>query len=135
MRVELHDDNHAELRDTLTGGDRRRAKAAIEVTVSGDSDTRTFTAELEDRIYYALLRQLIVSWSIPQTLPRNAATKEIADQIIDDLPLEDLEALVAAVKPMYDRILNGPKGKIISGRPLSTSSSDGQEQPAPSATA
>lgn len=124
MRVELHDGNHADLRDQLTGGDRRRAKAAITVTIGGD-DARTFTGELEDKINYALLRGLIVAWSLPQTLPRNAATTEIADQILDDLHIEDVEALCAAVRPHYDRVLNGPKdSRTISGNVLSTGSSD-----------
>lgn len=130
MRVELHDGNHAELRDTLTGGDRRRARNAIEITVGGD-ETRMFNAGLEDRINYALLRQLIVSWSIPQTLPRNAANAEVADQILDDLPLEDIEALCTAIKPMYDRALNGPKDRTISGKVLSTGSPDDLEPASP----
>jgi hypothetical protein len=125
VRVELHDGNHAELRDQLSGGDRRRAKAAIQITVGGD-ESRTFTGELEDKINYALLRGLIVSWTLPQTLPRNAASTEIADQILDDLNLEDIEALCAAVRPHYDRVLNGPKATIISGNVLSTTTSDGQ---------
>jgi hypothetical protein len=131
VRVQLHDGNYAELRDKLTGGDRRRAKAAIEITVGGD-ETRHFTAELEDRINYALLRQLIVSWSFPQTLPRDAVNAETADQILDDLDLEDVEALCKAIRPYYDRILNGPKEKIISGSVSPTGSSDGQVPAAPS---
>jgi hypothetical protein len=130
MRVQLHDGNFAELRDRLTGGDRRRAKAAIEITVGGD-DTRRFTAELEDRINYALLRQLIIGWSFPQTLPRDAASPEIADQILDDLELEDVEALCKAIKPMYDRILNGPKPQIISGSVSPTGSSEDPEPAGP----
>jgi hypothetical protein len=127
VRVELHDGEHAELRDTLTGGDRRRAKAAVEITIHGD-ESRKITAELEDRINYALLRHLIVSWSLPQTLPRDAASAEIADQILDDLPLEDVEALCLAIKPAYDRCMNGPKGRrAVRGRVLSTSSRDGRE--------
>lgn len=133
MRVELHDGNYAEIRDQLTGGDRRRAKAAIEITIGGD-ESRRFTAELEDRINYALLRQLIVSWSIPQTLPRNASSIEVADQILDDLPLEDVEALAAAIKPMYDRVLNGPKGRTTSGKPSLTGSVVDPEPDSPSLT-
>jgi hypothetical protein len=129
VRVELHDGNHAELRDQLTGGDRRRAKAAISVTVGGD-EARTFTGELEDKINYALLRGLIVSWSIPQTLPRNAASPEVADGILDDLPIEDIEALCAAVRPHYDRVLNGPKSPTISGSVLSTGTSGVPERAA-----
>jgi hypothetical protein len=133
VRVELHDENWAELRDNLTGGDRRRAKAAIEITIGGD-ESRRFTAELEDRINYALLRQLIVSWSFPQTLPRNAASVEVADQILDDMDLGDIEALAAAIKPMYDRVLNGPKGRNDSGKVLSITSLDDPEPGSPSRT-
>ena len=133
MRVELHDGNWAEIRDQLTGGDRRRAKAAIEITIGGD-ESRRFTAELEDRINYALLRQLILSWSFPQTLPRNAADTETADRILDDLDLGDIEALCAAIKPMYDRILNGPKGRNGSGKVLSITSLDDPEPGSPSPT-
>lgn len=134
MRVELHDNNWAEIRDQLTGGDRRRAKAAIEITVSGDSDSRTFTAELEDRINYALLRQLIVSWSFQQTLPRNASSVEVADGILENLFLEDIEALCAAIKPMYERVMNGPKGRDVSGKVLSITSLDDPEPASPSPT-
>jgi hypothetical protein len=122
VRVELHDGNHAELRDELTGGDRRAAKGAVQLTISDDG-ARTMTAELEDRINYALLRRLIVSWTLPQPLPRDAVDP---DTLLDDLPLDDVEALCAAVKPHYDRILSaGPKAgtPAISGTVLATGSS------------
>lgn len=124
MRVELHDGNFAELRDNLTAGDRRRAKAAIRVVVGGD-DSREFYGDLEDRINYALLRGMLVAWSIPQTLPKDAATPEVADGILDGLEIEDIEALCDAVRGHYDRVLNGPKQKIISGSVSSTGSSGG----------
>jgi hypothetical protein len=125
VRVDLHDGNHAELRDELTGGDRRAAKGAVELTINDDGD-RTLTAALEDRINYALLRRLIVSWTLPQPLPRDAVDP---DALLDDLPLDDVEALCTAVKPHYDRILNAtPKAvtPMISGTVLATGSSDAE---------
>jgi hypothetical protein len=113
------------MRDNLTAGDRRRAKSAIKVVVGGDDDKREFYGDLEDRINYALLRSMIIAWSFPQTLPRNAATVELADQILDDLSIEDIEALCDAVRPHYDRVLNGPKPKVISGSASSTGSLTG----------
>lgn len=128
MRVELSGGNHADLRDELNGGDRRAARAAIKITIAGD-ESRQFTAELEDQIMYALLRRLIISWSFPQPLPRDAG-----DDVLNNLPIDDQDALYEAVRPFYDRILNGPKPKVISGNVLATTSSDGQEPVAPSMT-
>lgn len=124
MRVELQDGQWAELRDQLTAGDRRMAKSAIAFTIT-DEGSRTISAELEENVYYALLRRMIVLWSFPQPLPRDAVDWE---GVLDNMKIEDLETLAAAVKPHYDRILNGPKARTISGNVLSTTSSDDQEQ-------
>lgn len=122
MRVELRDGNHAELRDRLTAGDRRAAKAAMKFTIGADEE-RILTAEMDEKINYALLRAMIVSWSLPQTLPRNAASDEVAEQILDGLDIEDIEALCEAIKPQRDRVMNGPKAMTVSGSVLPPGSS------------
>lgn len=130
MRVELHDGNYAELREQLTAGDRRSAKAAIAFTITDDG-SRTITAELEENVYYALLRRMIVLWSFPQPIPRDAVDWQGA---LDALDIGDLEALAAAAKPHYDRIMSGPKAPAetaVPGSVLSISSLDEPEQSAP----
>jgi hypothetical protein len=126
LRVELSGDHYAELREQMNGNDRRAARAAIEITINGD-ESRQFTAEMEDKIMTALLRRMILSWSLPQTLPRDAVSPEIAGEIIGNLPVDDVDALYDAVRPFYDRVVQGPKKKIISGSVLPTTSLDAPE--------
>jgi hypothetical protein len=124
LRIDLTGGQWAELREQLNGGDRRAAKAAVTVTVQGD-ESRVFTASLEDSVMYALLRRLIIAWSLPQPLPSQAAN---AEDVIDMLPMDDIEALYQAVRPVYDRIMGGgPKPKTISGSVSTTGSSDDPE--------
>jgi hypothetical protein len=129
LRVELSGDHYAELREGMNGNDRRAARAAIEITINGD-ESRQFTAEMEDKIMTALLRRMILSWTLPQSLPRDAVSPEVAGEIIGNLPIEDVDALYDAVRPHYDRVIQGPKKKIISGSVLPTTSSGDLEQPA-----
>jgi hypothetical protein len=125
LRVELSGGQFAELREAVNAGDRRAARGAVTVTVQGD-ESRVFTAELEDKVMYQLLRRLIVSWSLPQPLPSQAVN---AEDVLDMLPIDDQEALYKAVRPVYDRIMSGgPKPKTVSGSVSMTGSSD---DPAP----
>lgn len=131
LRVELAAGQWAELREQVNAGDRRAAKAAVVVTVQGD-ESRVFTAELEDKVMYALLRRLIIAWSLPQPLPSQALNPE---DVLDMLPIEDQEALYQAVKPVYDRIMNnGPKPRTVSGSVSTTGSSDAPVPVVPSLT-
>ena len=123
MRIELRDGQWAELRDEMNGGDRRAGKAAITLKVAEDG-SREITGELEENIKYVLLRRLIVEWSFPPPLPRDAVDWQGA---IDRLHIDDIEALSEAVQPMYDRVLNGPKSPTISGTVLSTGTSGALE--------
>lgn len=119
----------AELREAVNAGDRRAAKAAVTVTIQGD-ESRVFTAELEDKVMYALLRRLIVSWSLPQPLPSQAVN---AEDVLDQLPIDDQEALYKAVRPVYDRVMGtGPKPATVSGSVSTTGSSDAPEPAVPS---
>ena len=132
-RVELSKGGWAELRDQITGGDRRAARAAVQVTVRSD-EARVVSAELEDNVMYALLARLITGWSLAQPLPGQAL---VPADVLDALDLDDQEALYLAVRPTYERIMTGgPKKetKAISGRVLSTGSSEGQEPGSPSTT-
>jgi len=123
MRIELRDGQWAELRDEMNGGDRRAGKAAITLKVAEDG-SREITGELEENIKYVLLRRLIVDWSFPPPLPRDAVDWQ---GTIDRLHIDDIEALSDAVQPMYDRVLNGPKSPTISGTVLSTGTSGALE--------
>lgn len=127
MRVELKDGQWADLRDQITGGDRRAAKNAIHLHINEDG-SRELSGDLDDSIKYALLRRLIVDWSFPPPLPRDAVDWEGRLDGLDD---EDLGLLYDAIQPVYDRVLAGPKRQIISGSVLSPGSLDGQALPAP----
>jgi hypothetical protein len=126
MRVELKDGQWAELRDKILGADRLAAKKAIRLHINEDG-SRELEGDLDERIKLALLRRLIVEWSFPPPLPHQAQTMEQAETILGNLDEEDLASLYDAVQPVYDRVLAGPKRKIISGSVVSTGSSDGQE--------
>lgn len=130
MRVQLSAGNHADLRDEPNGGDRRAARGAISITINGD-ESRVFTAELEDRIMYALLKRMIIGWTLAQPLPGQAVD---GDAILNNLSMDDQDALYQAVRPVYDRVLNGPKPQTISGSVLPTTSSGDPAPPARSLT-
>lgn len=106
MKVELSGGFEAEIRENLTGGDRRAVNKAIVITVAEDG-SRLVCADMQDSVKTALLRRLITSWTIPNLpIPAEATDEDGGpDGVLDGLPLEDLEALDKAVQPAYDRIM------------------------------
>jgi hypothetical protein len=123
MRIELRNGGWAEVREEMNGGDRRIGKAAIHLKIAEDG-SREMTGELEENVRYALLRRLIVGWSYPPPLPKDAVDWVAT---LDNLHIDDIETLAEFVQPFQDRVLNGPKSRIISGNVLSPGTSDDQE--------
>ncbi len=131
MRVELPSGHFAEIRDKMMHGDVRYAKKAAKFRVSraGDSDV---DLSFEDEITGAILYRMLVQWDIPQTLPREAQTLDLALGILDMLEEDDFRALRKAVRPFYLQVMDRPDDeespKDGSG-PTAISSSANQEHP------
>ena len=49
---------------------------------------------VEDNVTGAILRQMIVAWDVPQPLPRDAQTDDLAQGILDTLDDEDYAATI-----------------------------------------
>jgi hypothetical protein len=131
LRVELPSGHFAEIRDKMMHGDVRFAKKAAKFRVSraGDSDV---DLSFEDEVTGAILYRMLVQWDVPQSLPREAQTLDLALGILDMLDEDDFKALRKAVRPFYLQVMErpddeeSPKGESA---PTAISSSGGQGHP------
>lgn len=132
MIIPLSGGHEAELRDQLLGGDRYAVRQQIQVDIRDDG-SRTVLASMDEDTKYALLTRMIIRWDVPgHPLPRDAVDPKF---VLDSLPLEDLEALLDAIQPSYERIMNNPKSPTPSSDAVSPNgSSDGAAPSAPSQT-
>ena len=105
MDITLPSGHTAVIRDQFLRGDRRMANRVIEVSASADGSYRVNMGVIGDDVTDALLKRMLIGWDYPQTLPRDAANDPIAQKILDELPDDDYEALAAAVKPWYDKVM------------------------------
>ena len=114
MIVPLLNGHEAEIRDRLQGGDFRLGREAIKFQFRDDG-SRELDGGLELRVKTALLSRLIARWDIPGLPPRLAdAVDPVA--VLDALDEEDYAALMAAVQPAYDKVMesNRPKTRTPS---------------------
>lgn len=109
MKVPLLNGCEAEIRDRLQGGDFRQAREAIKFQFRDDG-SRELDGGMELRVKTALLTRLIARWDIPGLPPRLAdAVDPVA--VLDALDEEDYNALMEAVQPAYDRVMESNRGK------------------------
>jgi hypothetical protein len=104
LEITLPSGASATLRDTFLRGDRRAARRALKLTIDSDG-TRHMDLSVEDNVTGALLRQMIVSWTIPQPVPRDAQTDELAQGILDAIDDDDYAALAKEVRPYYLKVM------------------------------
>lgn len=121
MIVPLSNGHEAEIRDRLQGGDFRMAREAIKFNFKDDG-TRELDGGMEIRIKTALLTRLIARWDLPGLPPRLADSVD-PGQVIDMLDEEDYEALMNAVQPAYDRVMESNRPKTPSSPTDSPTSS------------
>lgn len=115
MIVPLSNGHEAEIRDKLQGGDFRTAREAIKFHFHEDG-SRELDGGMEIRVKYALLTRLVARWNLPGLNNRLGENVD-PSQVLDGLEEEDYEALMAAVQPAYDKVMesNRPKTPSTSG--------------------
>ena len=121
MIVELADGRTAELRDKLQGGDFRVAREAMKFHYAEDG-SREFDGSFELKIKNALLTRLIVHWDVPGAPPR---LQDAVDPVfvIDQLGEDDYMALMEAVQPAYDKVMESSQKKTPTSSTSSPTSS------------
>ena len=103
MKVTLPSGGEAEFRDTLLRGDARAARSKMVVVISPDG-SRRMEGTVTDDVTGELIRQMLIAW--PRgALPREAATDDLAQRMLDGLDDEDYGVLEKAVGPWVERIL------------------------------
>lgn len=109
MIIPLLNGHECELRERLQGGDFRTGREAIKFNFRDDG-SRELDGGMELRVKTALLTRLIARWDIPGLPPRLAdAVDPVA--VLDSLDEEDYNALMDAVQPAYDRVMESNRGK------------------------
>lgn len=114
---------HVTLRDTFLRGDRRRAKPGNRVVFAADG-TRYAEVPSDDEVIGRILRDMIVAWDVPQPLPRDAQTEEMAQGILDTLDDDDYAEMAKAVMPFFRKVM-GTDGQGAKEDPNSPSSATG----------
>lgn len=133
MRVELPSGHWAELRDAdqLIARDARVAKAAFGLVLREDG-ARELTGDLTDKVKYAILKEVITGWDfVGLPLPRDAVDP---DGVMGNLPLKDINALLAAIEPHFNEIMEveSPKAeKEVTPPPTASSSATGSSVSSP----
>lgn len=112
MEVTLPSGYTATLRDAFLRGDRRDAQRALKVVISADG-SRMIEGSIKTEIAGRILRRMLVSWTVPQPLPSQAAAEHLAENILDMLSDEDAEALERAVDPWIERVLRADSAQVL----------------------
>lgn len=109
MIVEFSGGRTAELRDKLQGGDFRIAREAMKFHFAEDG-SREFDGSFELKIKYALVTRLVTRWDVPGAPPR---PQDAVDPtfVIDQLDEDDYTALMEAVQPAYDKVMESSQKK------------------------
>jgi hypothetical protein len=114
--VELSGGRQAEIRDKLQGGDFRLAREAMKFHYAEDG-SREFDGSFELKVKCALITRLVTHWDVPGAPPR---PQDAVDPmfVLDSLDEDDYTALMEAVQPAYDKVMESSQKKTP------TSSSD-----------
>lgn len=111
MRVELASagpdggPNWIEVRDKIKGGDIFAVHEASEIPIGEDGRTTSVSYQgLDDAQFAALAQRVITAWSFQVPLPASVAA---AKSVISDLEEDDFWKLLAALRPMLDKIKAG----------------------------
>ena len=104
MIAELPDGQTATFRDQLMRGDIREARRGMVFITAPDGSRRTDGAFLDD-LTGRIIRIMLVDWSLPMPMPRDAASEDLAQRILDGLDEGTYSALEAAVAPWVNRII------------------------------
>ena len=129
MDITLPSGHKVTLRDQFLRGDRRRARPQQKVALGADGRPAYVEVPSDEDIIGRILRDMIVGWDVPQRLPREAETVELAQGILDTLPDEDYEVLMEAVRPFFLKVTRPDTGsQDPNSRPGDTGTSSSAAQ-------
>lgn len=91
------------LRDKLTAKDKFRVQAAIKLSLDTATGLQESSGSIVNDMRNALLVGIITGWTLDLPLPSAQASS------LDDLDIDDYNALAEAVEPLLDKVVNtGP---------------------------
>lgn len=128
MRVELPRDQYAELRDIsdLKGGDAKAIRRATKFAVKDGALTEISMGVSDDQMD-ALLARIITSWNVRPAAGGDPLGLPMFDpDVLDEIPLDTYNALVAAAQPHKDAVEQST-GKST---PANGTASNGSSSPA-----
>lgn len=131
MRVELPNNQWAEIRENLKGGDRKAFKAAVKFKVSTEGGVQEIAGDIQESQRLAVLRRLITSWSLTDFPMPIYEPPDTPEPVLERLDLDYLDPMLEAIEPLIDRIERSGKSSTTSTQ----GSSDGQPQETPPASA
>jgi hypothetical protein len=98
-------------RDALTAKDKFRVQAAIRLSLDTATGLQESSGSIVNDMRNALLCGIITAWSFD-----NLPLPSIQASVLDDLDLDDYNALADAVEPLLDKVVNaGPNRRERSG--------------------
>ena len=116
MRVDLPSGGYVEYRDTLRARDKFAVQEAIKFRVSED-EGQEVSGGIANDMRNALLCQVVTAWSLG---PLPSADLKAAMAAIDDLDIDDYNAIQEAVEPLLAKVGFRPNRKTPSGSAASS---------------
>ena len=105
MEVTLPSGNTARFKDKMMRGDIVEARRGMKFVTAPDG-SRTVDGSFIDNVAGRVITCMLVEWSFPATLPRNAASDDLAQRILNEtLDDNDSLAMDMAVAPWVNRIV------------------------------
>ena len=112
MQVDLPSGGHIVLRDKLVAKDKFDVQNSLKFKVK-DGKEQEVSGGITNDMRNALLAELITSWSLDAPLP--SANFEEGMAAIDDMDIDDYNALQEAVEPLLEKVSFRPNPKTPSG--------------------
>ena len=113
MKVDLPSGHTAEFRDVMMRGDIRACKRGIVIVTSPDG-SRSIEGSFLDDLTGRVVACMMTAWDFGQPLPREGATEERRQAILDTvLDSKDWKAISAAVGPWVEELLGRREARHV----------------------
>ena len=111
MRVDLPSGGYIEFRDSLKARDKFAVQNSLKFKVK-DGKEQEVSGGITNDMRNALLAELITAWSLDAPLPSADLAKGMT--AIDDMDIDDYNALQEAVEPLLEKVSFRPNPKTQS---------------------
>lgn len=113
QRYNLNSDGSqwADIKDVgeMNSGDKRAVKASVSIEIDPETGHRLIPGDMDERMTNALLRRIVVAWSLPFQLPK------VNPAVLDELSTDVWDALDKAIKPHIDKLNEDAAGPNTEG--------------------